>query len=461
MEHSAIPFLHLSYLGALASFILTLSCSLHLILYKDDSKSAVGWLGIIFFVPILGAILYILFGINRIRRLAKLKNITLNNQDASFEQTQNLDQDFITKFPALKALVILGNNVLKRPLLDGNALTAYHDGHEAYEAMISSITNAEKTICLSTYIFDPDRVGMRFITALSNARQRGVDIRVLIDDIGLRYSFKTILKHLLKHQIPCARFMGALRPRTLPHINLRKHRKVLIVDGLEAFTGGMNIREGHDLTLSPRHPIQDLHFKLSGPIIAQLQQVFNEDWYFTTKEVLKDDKWQNNQLLKTGNSYARVITDGPDEDINKLSLMMEGAISSAKENILIITPYFIPPDSLLGSLQVAAGKGVKVQIFTPSKNNLPFVKWASHHYLKSLISSGVEVWFTPPPFDHTKLMLVDHDWVLFGSANWDPRSLRLNFELNVEAYDPTLNLQLRQLMKKKINNSFRISKGFF
>jgi cardiolipin synthase A/B len=451
------------YLGGVLSLVLMASCLIHVVLHKDDSRSAIGWLGVIMLVPILGSTLYLLFGINRIRRLAKHHTlpIPLEFKLLSTQLDTSEATHFAETYHSYQSLAVLGDNITKLSLLSGNSITPLVNGEVAYPAMLKAIAESRVSITLSTYIFDFDRVGKIFISALKDAQERGVEIRVLIDDIGLRYSFKTVLRDLKKYKIPVARFMGALRPHTFPHLNLRKHRKILVIDGSIAFTGGMNLREGHDLSLNPSHPVQDLHFQLEGPIITQLQRVFIDDWYFTTKEKLVGDKWINLKLDHKGESFARAIADGPDEDLNKLPSLIEGAISCAKTSIHILTPYFIPTESMMGSLMVAANKGVQVVIVTPEKNNLPFVKWASHHYLYQLLKNGIEIWFSPAPFDHSKLIVIDQKWSLFGSANLDPRSLRLNFELNVEAFDETLAQNLFKIVDQKLKNSKRITSQFF
>ncbi|HXH75878.1 MAG TPA: phospholipase D-like domain-containing protein [Bacteriovoracaceae bacterium] len=443
---------------SLFSILLAIFCSGHAILYKSDSRAAIGWVGIIWLVPILGSVLYFLLGINRVRRLAKLMREDTNCLMIPDNPYVSTDFEIARCFPnpSFITLAKLGNKITGRPLLNGNKITPLVNGDEAFPRMLDAIENATKSISLSTYIFDNDQVGKHFIKKLSAAVARGVKVKVLIDDIGLRYSWRPVLKNLKAENIAVARFMGALRPMTFPHFNLRKHRKIMVVDGILAFTGGMNIRQGHQLSLLPKHPVMDLHFEVTGPLVTQLQEVFMEDWAFTTKQVLKGSDWLGKPSA-TGTTIGRVITEGPDEDLFKLSMMIEGALSSAQDSIWILTPYFLPDSSMTRALYIAASKGVSVNIILPSSNNLPFVQWASNPQLLPLIQHGCNIWFTPPPFDHTKLILVDDTWVLFGSANLDPRSLRLNFELNVECYDEHLARNLKILITEKLKFAHNMS----
>jgi cardiolipin synthase A/B len=444
---------------ALGSFALSVYCSGHAVLNKRDSRAATGWVGIIWFVPLVGAALYWMFGRNRIRRFAKVARgqaESMHCQTTLLENQQTKLSQAFPQNPSLIALARLGTKVTQRPLLRGNRVTALENGDAAYPEMIGAIQSSKSSITLSTYIFDNDCVGKLFIEALSAAVARGVQVRVLIDDIGLRYSWRSVLLGLRQGGVPVARFMGALRPMTFPHLNLRKHRKLLVCDGRIAFTGGMNIREGHELSRNPKHPVQDLHFKVEGPLVAQLQEVFAEDWAFTTTETLAGKPWFV-EVEPAGETLARAITDGPDEDLNKLPLILEGAISGAQKSIWILTPYFLPDNTLITALYVAAAKGVSVNIVLPTQNNLPFVQWASNPLLLPLLEHGCRIWFSAAPFDHTKLMLVDDVWALFGSANLDPRSLRLNFELNVEAYDALLGQTLRSIILKRVQSATELT----
>ena len=318
--------------------------------------------------------------------------------------------------------------------------------------MLGEIEAADTSIALCTYIFDNDPVGRVFAEALGRAVRRGVSVRVLIDGVGVRYSWPPIVRVLRRHAVPCARFNPTSVLWRAPFVNLRNHRKVLVVDGRVGFTGGMNIREGHVLADGPRHPVQDLQFLIDGPVVGQLMEVFAEDWAYTTREVLEGPTWFP-ALDPAGSSPARGITDGPDEDFEKLRWTVQGAIAAARDSIHILTPYFLPDPSLITALNIAAMRGVAVDIVVPSRNNHPVVQWASQAQLWQVVSRGCRVFASPPPFDHGKLLVVDGAWSLIGSANWDARSLRLNFELNVEVYDREFAARLEHVFVEKRDRS--------
>jgi cardiolipin synthase len=214
----------------------------------------------------------------------------------------------------------------------------------------------------------------------------------------------------------------------------------------------MNIRHGNVLADQPRGAVQDLHFRVAGPLVTRLQEAFANDWAFTTGETLADDLWFP-KIKECGSVIARVITDGPDADYDKLRWTLLAALAEAQTSVQILTPYFLPDNALVTALNLAALRGVRVDIILPAKNNLPFVHWASRALWWQVLERGCRVWLTPPPFDHSKLMIVDGHWVLLGSANWDARSLRLNFELNVECYGRDFADEMTKIIGKKLRSA--------
>jgi cardiolipin synthase len=313
--------------------------------------------------------------------------------------------------------------------------------------MLEAIQQANQTVSFVTYIFDRDEVGMAFAHALGEAARRGVEVRVLIDATGSRYSWPTIFHTLRQEGVKYARFL----PFALWHpmsMNMHTHRKILVADGRVGFTGGMNIRVGHCLKRQPQNPVQDIHFRVLGPVVTQLQELFADDWLFSTGESLRGDAWFP-KTESAGQVLARGVIDGPDENFEKLFWTLLGALSIARYSIRIMTPYFLPDPAVVSALNLAAMRGVQVDIILPSRINVPFIRCASRAMWSQVLQHGCRMWLTPPPFDHSKLMLVDNCWVLLGSANWDSRSLRLNFEFNLECYDVALAQRLDQLVETR------------
>ena len=208
--------------------------------------------------------------------------------------------------------------------------------------------------------------------------------------------------------------------------NMCNHRKLLVVDGRIGFTGGMNLSEGNCLAFNPPEPIQDLHFRIDGPVVARLQDVFAEDWEFATGEELQGNRWFP-EIAAAGSIPARGISSGPDQDLEKLRLVLL-RWRGARSHVQIVTPYFLPEVSLISALSIAALRGIRVDILVPSQSDHRVVQWAQMGQITELLEHGCRVWLTPPPFTHTKLMLVDGVWTLLGSANWNPRACEFRIQ---------------------------------
>ncbi|MGA7801294.1 MAG: phospholipase D-like domain-containing protein, partial [Gammaproteobacteria bacterium] len=359
--------------------------------------------------------------------------------------------------PEFTAHARISYAVTHRPLVGGNHIDILHNGEQAYPAMLQAIDNARQFVYLTTYIFEVNRSGRLFVEALVRAVERGVQVRVLLDGVGDLYWFPRASKALRRRGVPVARF---LPPRLIPpavHFNLRNHRKILVVDGTVAFTGGMNIGDRHlagDAANAAR--VVDVQFRFTGPVAAQIEQVFVEDWRFVTGEQLvpRPPPPANNSR-----AICRTIVEGPDEDMDKLPMILVGAVSAARERVWIMTPYFLPPRELIAALQAAALRGVEVNIILPAVSNLRFVHWATCNMLDELVNTGVRVYYQPPPFVHTKLFVVDDHYAQIGSANLDARSLRLNFELVTEIYDEIFAVELAQHFERVRADSERLSRA--
>jgi cardiolipin synthase len=432
--------------------ILSLWASGHALVYKRDSRAAVLWVGLIWLLPLAGAMLYFLLGVNRLRRWAESLRRDMQRLRAQRGPAVCPPEELARRFRDVPldaaALARAVGRVAERPLLRGNRVDPLINGDGAYPAMLEAIDRARGSVSLSTYIFDADEVGREFASALGRAVRRGVQVRVLVDATGARYSWPTIVRFLRREGVEYARFLPTFPSWHLFTLNLRNHRKLLVADGRVGFTGGMNLRLGHCLQRNPRRPIQDIHFRVEGPVVAQFQEAFVEDWQFTTGEALRGPLWFP-ELSVAGHVSARGISDGPDEDFEKLRWTLLAAIATARRSIHVATPYFLPEPALIAALGTAAMRGVEVDILLPSRSNLPLVHNASRAHWWQMLVHGCRIWLSPPPFDHGKLMIVDDAWTLVGSANWDPRSLRLNFEFNVECYDQELAQDLDAIFISK------------
>lgn len=446
---------------ALGLFHLLISvCSVgHALLFKRNPRSALGWIGICLFFPLAGPFLYFLFGINRVRtRAQKLDRHSpfLIPFDYDYKRKDLENRNERLKIPReFTEIARMSDAVTRRPLIGGNQVDLMSNGEGTYPQMLTAIERAREYLYLSTYIFESNQTGWEFIQALSRTARRGVQVRVLIDGVGELYSLPRTSTLLARQGVRVARFLPPkLFPPTL-HVNLRNHRKILVADGRTAFVGGMNLGDRHlaHNTQNP-HRVADLHFRVRGPVVEQISHVFMEDWRFVTGEHLKTPAAE---IAEQGDSICRTIMDGPNEDLDKLHTILVCAISAARKRIAIMTPYFLPTRELISALQAAALRGVKTEVILPAQNNLPFVHWATRNLLWEILQRGVRVFYQPPPFAHSKLFIVDNHYAQIGSANIDSRSLRLNFELNIEVYDRAFAKTLTAHFEKALHRSREVT----
>ncbi|MEZ5590718.1 MAG: phospholipase D-like domain-containing protein [Gammaproteobacteria bacterium] len=451
-------------ISLLSSLLLILNIALaslvagHALLTKSDPRAALGWVSLAFLTPLIGSALYFIFGINRIttraRRLAS-KSPFESGQPAA---EHSVAAAHITPTPCgLKQgaqLAQVARKVTGKPLLSGNAIKCLHNGENAYPVMLAAIANARRTLFLTTYIFETRQIGTQFIDALVEATQRGVDVRVIIDGVGELTNIPRASTLLQRRGVKVGRF---LPPRLIPpslSINLRNHRKILAIDSEIAFTGGMNITAKHlaDDTSNPKR-MTDVHFQFQGPIVCQIEQSFLEDWAFVTDD---RETVESTHCEQQGDAYCRIIPDGPNEYLDQLNKVISGVLCCAQQRIGIVSPYFLPPRDLTIVLRAAALRGVDIHIILPAVSDNPLVQWATRHILSFLLEDGIQFYLQPAPFNHSKLLVVDDYYALIGSANMDPRSLRLNFELGVEIFDQQISQELWTHITEIMAKSSRI-----
>ncbi|CAE7272311.1 cls [Symbiodinium necroappetens] len=442
---------HWAPVSALLYLALAIAVSVHVLLAKRDVRATVAWVGLAWLSPVIGAVAYLLFGINRINRKASRLLPTAPDGTAQ-RRGYTLDLDHLdASAPGgrLVALARLGENLSHLPIVGGNRVEPRANGDDAYPDMLAAIRDARHSIALSSYIFRDDAAGAPFVAALAEAQARGVAVRVLLDGMGAGYLLAPGVAALRRRGVPTARFLHSLAPWRMPYLNLRSHRKILVVDGRIGFTGGLNIGSENLLARAGPDGVQDLHFRIEGPVVRHLMDCFAEDWAFTTGEQLAGERWFP-ELAGRGAIYARGLASGPDESVGRLAWTIAGALGRAERSVRIVTPYFLPEQTLMAALTLAALRGVAVDIVIPARGNHRVMDWAAWAQHDQVLEPGCRLHLAPPPFDHSKLMTVDGRWALFGSANWDARSLRLNFEFNVECYSPELAGALDARIDKKI-----------
>ncbi len=428
---------------ALVYLLLSVTVTIDVLLKKSDVRGALGWIGLVWLAPILGSLLYYMFGINRVTRRAlkfgRLDRAPMRRgataRPAAADHIAHLSQ--------------VSETITQCPLTGGNALEILEGGDAAYPPMLAAIDGARHTIALSSYIFRNDAVGNQFADALIAAAQRGVKVRVLLDSVGAGYVFPAILYRMQRGGVVGSRFLHTWLPWRMPFLNMRNHRKLLIVDGVSGFVGGINIGVENSAKAAGERRIQDVHFSLTGPAVRIVMDAFARDWAFTTEETLDDEGWWPD-LSAQGKVFARGLRSGPDADIYRLEALLGAALTLAQKRVRIVTPYFLPDSSLQFAIHQAGLRGVEVEVIIPANSNQRVMQWAMHGHLRFFRYVRATVIAHPPPFDHTKLCTVDGEWSLIGSSNWDARSFRLNFEFDLEVIDRDFTARLDALIDARV-----------
>jgi cardiolipin synthase len=431
---------------------LALGTSAHILLHKNDVRSAIGWIALVFLSPFIGTILYIFLGINRVKRKGSRLRKKINlSEKYSYEIINNIFENLPINY---KQFIIFGHNIYPQAFAFRNSIEPLQNGVEAYPKMLKAIKSAKKEVLISSYIFDYDSETIKFIDAFKTAVKNGASVKVLVDGIGtLKFFHRSIEKRLSEiHGVECGVFLPPHIPISMPFVNLRNHRKMMITDGTTAFFGGMNLSKKNILTHNLKDGILDITFEVKGSVIDQMVEIFEDDWEFAVGA-----KFQSFAMTvthtKEGTTPVRIIPDGPDNKHGIIELIITGAINAAVKKILIVTPYFLPENNILTAIEMAAMKDIDVEIIIPEKSDHKILNYAVESNFLRLIESGVKIYRTPCPFDHSKIFIVDNEWVFVGSSNWDERSFKLNFESNMEIFSKNLAKKLTEIAEEKKKNA--------
>ena len=421
--------------------------SAHAAMWKSEPRGALLWIFAAFTLPILGPFLYLLIGINRIhrrtvRRLG-VRGRPFAARAAGTTAGAPAYGESSGQFPSpLAGLRRVADHIGELPLLEGNRVEPLVGGEQAYPAMLGAIREAKGSITMAAYIFDLDTSGRQFVDELVSAARRGVAVYVLLDGVGALGSLRAVTRLLRSGGVEVEAFFPLSFPFGRFRVNLRNHRKILVIDGRIGFTGGMNISRRHLLRRVDSETSDDLHFRLEGPIVAELQHVNDEDWTLSAGRAFPADDRLYPVLEVAGDSLCRVIAAGPDQDERRVGRLVQAACASAGKTIRIATPYFLPSEAIMSHLIMASLRGAEVRVLIPERTDITVVRWAMDAVFPLLLRYGVQVRAAPEPFLHAKLTMVDGIWSLVGSSNLDPRSLRLNFECDVEVWDAAFHARM-------------------
>lgn len=418
---------------------------------KREPTSAIAWCLLVIFLPVFGMLFFVVFGYQSIHPPLRKKK----KHAARFRQKAVLDGS--ADEAGYEGLSALACQLGARPLVGGNGVRLYHDGAPAYDAMIEAIRAATHHVHMQFFIIRADETGRRFMDALADRARAGVEVRFLYDAVGswkLRSRVLKVLTAAGGRAVPFLPLFNPLRRRI--QINLRNHRKVLVVDGRVGFTGGLNLGDEY-LGRDPFYgPWRDTFVRVEGPAVWGLQRVFTEDWDFAAEEPPLMGPGYYPPPRNAGSAKVQVAWSGPDQDIRTIREIYFAAIMRARRRVWVTTPYFVPDAGLHDALCLAARSGRDVRLLCPFRPDKWVPHLASRYHWDDLLKAGARVYQYTGGFLHAKLLLVDDEWSSVGSANFDNRSLLLNFEVTCLIESAEVQADLERAFLRDLEASIQL-----
>lgn len=447
---------HIKFLFGVV-YILFIVVNITLVVHdKRDPVKALSWIVVMVTLPAIGLILYLFFGRNHrkqkifnrkglsdletIERITKRQIYDINNPLYTYraEISQNIE------------IITLLLNSSRSPLSLHNRITILDSGRKTFDSIIEAMRGAKSYIHLEYYIFEDDTIGGEIATILMDKAAEGIEVRMIYDDVGSWSLSSKFIRRLREAGVDVRCFMPVFFPLFTSNVNYRNHRKVVVVDGKVAFTGGVNIADryasGGSFGLW-----RDIHLKLEGEAATMLQILFSTDWYFVSGQQLRDRERYLPKREITDEHFVQIAISGPDSDWASIMQSFFAAINKAQHHIYITTPYFLPNESILTALKVAALSGIEVRLMMPELSDSKIVHWASRSYISELLEVGVRVYLFQNGFNHSKLVTIDGIFSSVGSANMDIRSFEDNFEVAAFIYDAPLTRSLERIFLDDID----------
>lgn len=429
----------LIYIMVIVSIIVTI------LMDNRQPAKTMAWVMVLLFVPVAGIILYIFFGQNtRKMRFISQRSLDQLSKRQMLEFVEQRELRMPDKFQSLVRLFT--NQSLALPFKDNEA-EFYTDGYQFFPALLQSISRARHHIHLETYIFDDDPLGRLIADALIQKAKEGVEIRVIYDDVGCWRVPSAFFERMKKAGIDVCAFMPVKFPAFTSKVNYRNHRKVCVIDGIEGFTGGINIAQRYVKGMrNGTLPWRDTHMRLRGSIVYALQRAFLVDWYFVDRTLVTNRKYYPPMPWKISNDcLAQMVTSSP---IAPWPDIMQGYVRillEAKSYVYMESPYFLPTEPVLFAMRTAALAGVDVRLMVPRHSDFHLLEWASLSYVVETLAAGVKIKLYEGGFNHSKLLVADDEVSTCGSTNIDFRSFENNFESNVFFYDRQMALRIKEL----------------
>lgn len=429
---------------------------------RRDPVKAVSWITVVVLIPVAGLVFFVFFGQSyRRNKIFNRKEIRDLKQIDQYSKVQ-VKQVARTENPILaeniQTIKLLLNNS-KTLLTQNNNVKILNNGKATFKSIINQLRLAKSSIHLEYYIFEEDELGLQIAEILMEKARSGVEVRFIYDDVGSWHLSKRFIKKLKESGVKVHCFLPVVFPWLSSRMNYRNHRKIMVIDGVVGYTGGINIAQRY--IKGTDHGVwRDTHLRIEGEAVRMLQITFLTDWYFATKEmVMQQEKYLPPIDVDYGNIPIQVAVSGPDSDWASIMQAYFVAITKAKHHIYISTPYFMPNQSILTALKIAALSGLDVKIMLPARSDSKLVHWASRSYFRELLEAKVKIYLYEKGFNHSKLMCVDGNFCSIGSVNMDERSFEVNFEITAMIYDEAVTQEVEQTFSLDLNDCTKLTLG--
>ncbi len=429
--------------------------SIWIVMQKRGPASTMSWILSLALLPIAGFVVYYFLGPQRLKTVRLKRMRSRGNAHASADLARLRDRAESAP-PSLRHLAELSAKACGMPVSSAIGIELLSGGAQTFDDIFRAIREARDHVHLEYYIYEPDRIGTALRDLLIEKAKEGVVVRLLLDSLGSRSIGSTFMAPMKEVGIKVALFHESrIGRRWRPVTNYRTHRKIVVCDGKVGFTGGINITDEEDPRTRP-DAYHDVHLRIEGSAVRWLQTVFLEDWTYATGENPQDaDKSLPNLLpaVEPGDIAVQIVSSGPDSVTEAIHRMHVSAIHSASERVWLTTPYFVPTEPAVMALTSAALRGVDVRLLVPRRSDSLIVSAAARSYFGDLIAAGVKVWEYRARMLHSKTMLVDDNLAMIGTANFDARSFKLNFEVMAVVYGSALVRPLAAQFERDLENS--------
>ncbi len=459
-------FLQPSLWGAISLLFLITSVAIAVIVISEKRSpyKTAAWILALVLLPGIGLIFYLFFGqeyrknkmFSRrgLKTLGRFRSLT-NRQLQKLQKNEFHLPEAAREKEKLVRLLMSNSHSL---LTTGNHLTILNNGDKTFAAIFQALEEAQHHIHLEYYIIDEDETGLQLKDILVRKSREGVEVRLIIDDVGCWGLSRRYLRDLRDAGVDVRPFMEVRFPRFTHRVNYRNHRKIAVVDGILGFTGGINLADRYRKGLDKIGPWRDTHLQIEGDAVRSLQAVFAADWYFVSRENLTGSEYFPPMTMEPG-AAVQISAGGPDSDWESIGQAFFTAIAGACREIAIVTPYLMPPPPIVNALKTAALGGVDVTILMPEFSDAVIPRWCSFSFVEEFLEAGVRIFFYQKGFIHSKLIMVDGVFSSVGTANLDFRSLETNFEVNAFIYDELFNRQLKAYFHHDLRNSREIMRA--